>query len=218
MNTINDRIQYIANHRFDRNISALSRAIGIPQTTLANIVGERKSKPNYEVLAAIINSNELNISPKWLLTGYGEMYQQNHISIERNTITLPLIPYAAAAGFLSSDTPPVRLEDCEQYVIADFVSRGAEYLIRVTGDSMSPRYHNGDILAIKQVDSSSFLQWGKVYVLDTTQGLVVKRLLPGPSPDTLTCRSEDSTNYPDYTVAKPDIRGLAIVIGAIKIE
>ena len=131
---------------------------------------------------------------------------------------LPLIPYTAAGGFLTHEIPGVKIEECEQYAIPDFAARGADFLVRVSGDSMAPRYSNGDILAVKVITDASFIQWGSVHVIDTLQGLVVKRLLPAATPDRVTCRSESSANYPDYTIPRSDIRGLALVIGAIKIE
>lgn len=213
METINDRIQNIINERFNGNVAAFAREVGIPQTTLVSILGTRKSKPSYDVITKIMSANALEVSAEWLILG-----TKNDDKKTSTTTTIPLIPHTAAAGFLSSSIPGVRLEDCEQYAVADFVAKGADFLVRVSGDSMSPRYNNGDIVAVKVLCRSQFVQWGKVYVLDTTQGLIVKRILPGPTPNSILCRSEDIINYPDYTIEKTDIRAIALVIGGIKIE
>lgn len=224
MNTINDRIQNIVDEHFNGNISAFGRASGIPQATLSSILGNRRSKPTFDVLNLIVSAKSLNISPEWLMTGNGRMTippskkNTDMDNIYNNITMLPLIPYTAAGGLLTHEIPGVKIEECEQYAIPDFAARGADFLVRVSGDSMAPRYSNGDILAVKVITDASFIQWGSVHVIDTIQGLVVKRLLPAATPDSVTCRSESSANYPDYTIPRTDIRGLALVIGAIKIE
>ena len=99
-------------------------------------------------------------------------------------------------------------------VVDDFSSRGADCAIRVEGDSMEPKYKNGDILALRVLKDPSFFQWGRVYCLSTTQGCVVKRLFPDKeNPNNIICHSENTENYPDYKIIKEDILGVAIVVG-----
>ena len=74
------------------------------------------------------------------------------------------------------------MEQFEQYSVREFSIRGAEFLIRVEGMSMFPRYTNGDILAVKRLSSVTFFQWGCVYVLDTEQGMLIKRLFKSSNP------------------------------------
>lgn len=69
--TINDRIKIIISELFEGNASAFAREAKIKQPTLNTIIGERKSKPSYEILNAI--TLNLNINAEWLLTGKGEM-------------------------------------------------------------------------------------------------------------------------------------------------
>ena len=39
-----------------------------------------------------------------------------------------------------------------------------------------PRHEGDDEVACKRVDDTSFIQWGRTHVLDTAQGVVIKRL------------------------------------------
>lgn len=71
--TVNDRILSIVNELFNGNLSSFARAVNVKQPTLNTIVGERKSKPSFDVIASIINAPALNISAEWLLTGEGSM-------------------------------------------------------------------------------------------------------------------------------------------------
>ena len=80
-------------------------------------------------------------------------------------------------------------------------------------------HHNGEILAVKAIQDPTFFQWGKVYVLSTNQGCIVKRLFPDPADDmAIVCHSENTENYPDYKITKDDILHVGVVVGHIGIE
>lgn len=70
---IQERIRKIIDVKFNGNVSAFCRYTGIKQPTMNTIIGERRSKPSYEVLNSIVSADALNINPKWLLTGDGAM-------------------------------------------------------------------------------------------------------------------------------------------------
>lgn len=163
-----------------------------------------------------------DINLEWLLTGKGEMLKDKIPDKQKEDITyttLPLIPIEAIAGVPAGDFQSVRFSDCEQYRIPDFEAKGAEFLIRVSGSSMYPKYSNGDILACKKIDQILFIQWGKVYVVDSSQGSLVKRLFEDKeNKDNLICVSDNKENYPPFSIPKSDIRSLSIVIGVIRLE
>lgn len=128
---------------------------------------------------------------------------------------IPLIPLDAVAGFCSGNSTQVMEYECEKYVVPSF--RGAEFLIQVKGSSMFPKYASGDIVACKCLPLGTFFQWNKVYVVDTEQGVLIKRVRRGPDDDHITLVSEDE-RYEPFVLHKQDIRSLAIVIGVIRLE
>lgn len=131
---------------------------------------------------------------------------------------IPLLPFSAVAGFLCDNNGAGEFRG-DSVGFPDFSDLGADCAIRVGGDSMWPRYNNGDVLAIRIIRDGTFFQWGRVYVLSTTQGCVVKRLFPDDSdPDRVVCHSENSALYPDYSISKTDILALAIVVGHAGVE
>lgn len=94
---INERLLRIVNEKFGGNVSAFSRAVSVKQPTLNTILGERKSKPSFDVLYSIANAEALNISLDWLVTGKGSMIkttsgmvseddQNNSIDMEIKTL------------------------------------------------------------------------------------------------------------------------------------
>lgn len=131
---------------------------------------------------------------------------------------LPVLPFSAVAGYMS-DNNGIGSVYVDSVVFKDFSDRGADCLIRMDGDSMAPRYASGDMLAIRILRDPTFFQWGRVYVLSTTQGCVVKELFPDPeNEDLIVCHSENSAKYPDYRITKQDILSVAIVVGHAGVE
>ncbi len=128
---------------------------------------------------------------------------------------IPLIPLDAVAGFCNGDTAQIMEYECEKYVIPSF--RGAEFLIQVKGNSMYPKYASGDVVACKGLPLDTFFQWNKVYVLDSEQGVLIKRVKRGPDDEHITLVSENE-QYDPFDLHKSDIRSLAIVIGVIRLE
>lgn len=197
--------------------SEFGKRIGVSNAYVTSI---RKSIQPDKIQAIALNYPDLNTS--WLLTGEGEMLkesQRNAAVSKKPTGSLPLIPIEAVAGFPGDDDTGVKLVDCEQYHVPEFAAKGAQFLIRVSGSSMYPKYSNGDILACRKIDSVTFFQWGKVYVLDTNQGALVKRLFEDEeNQNNVVCHSDNHENYPNFKIPKSEIRSLSIVLGVIRLE
>lgn len=171
------------------------------------------------VLMQIIE-NSPDLSAEWLLTGNGEMLRS-----EQNTPTavpatqpgmgIPLIPIEAMAGFGTGEVQVLEYE-CDRYVVPAF--KDAEFLIQVKGSSMLPKYNSGDIVACKKLPLNElFFQWNKVYVLDTNQGALIKRVKAGSDDDHLLIVS-DNERYEPFELHKKFIHSVAIVIGVIRLE
>lgn len=131
---------------------------------------------------------------------------------------IPLIPLDAVAGFPAESGGGVRLEDCERYVIPEFENKGANFLIRVSGDSMVPLYYSGDLLACRKITDIRFFQWGTVYVLETSQGVLVKRVQESVDhADSILCVSENSSVHHPFLLPRDDIRSLSIIVGLVRL-
>lgn len=157
-----------------------------------------------------------DLSTKWLLTGEGEMIKINEIKSsvdERNKDTRPRISYDAAAGTLTDTIEGVTEYQCEEVpVISAFPKY--DFTIRIVGRSMEPEYFAGDEVACLKVNEKRFLQWGRVHVLDTTQGVVIKRIYDNG--DCITCRSYNP-EFPDFSIPKEDIRSYNLVVGSLRL-
>ena len=129
------------------------------------------------------------------------------------TETRPRIPYDAEAGSLTDAVDGVTETQCERLaVVAAFPKY--DFTIRVTGRSMEPIYFAGDEVACLRINESQFLQWGRVHVLDTSQGVVIKRIYENG--DSIRC-SSFNPEYPDFNVPKSEIRSYNLVVGALRL-
>lgn len=173
------------------------------------------------------------VDSSWLLTGEGAMLQEtenNNAPTSKHTVEIahqvphgssegiPLIPLDAVAGFPAESGGGVRLEDCERYVIPEFENKGANFLIRVSGDSMVPLYYSGDLLACRKITDIRFFQWGTIYVLETSQGVIVKRVQESlDHADSILCVSENSSVHHPFLLPRDDIRSLSTIVGLVRL-
>lgn len=226
--TIHERIGEIVARLGNGKNTLIASKLGISE---GNIRGYIKGvMPKQDVLEKIVIN--LDVNSEWLLTGRGSMLKEkckipsNDIKTESNNIPIavpthnanegiPLIPIEAMAGALTGEQSILEYE-CERYVIPMF--KGADFLIPVKGSSMYPKYSSGDIVACQRVPMSDlFFQWNKVYVIDTNQGALIKRIKPGSDKEHISIVS-DNPNYDPFELHMSAIHSVALVIGVLRLE
>jgi len=100
------------------------------------------------------------------------------------------------------------------YTIPDLQS--ANFLIRVHGNDMEPRFGNGDLAVCRVVPSFTSLQWGKPHFLDTmTHGPLLRRLYPTEGDESVKAVS-DNPEFPPFVIERGDIIAMAMVIGSLR--
>lgn len=127
--------------------------------------------------------------------------------------TLPRIPYNAEAGKLTDVVEGITEYECERVPVVSAFPK-YDFTIRVSGHSMEPYYYAGDEVACLRINEARFIQWGRVHVLDTEQGIVIKRIYENG--DCIRCASFNP-EYPDFNVPKEDIRSYNLVVGALRL-
>lgn len=230
MGNILSRIQEIASNE-GITIGAMERTIGASKGVLSRAINN-----GTDIQAkwlSIIVENYPRYSTGWLLTGAGSMLKQDSNSIQTKLEPedtkgetaipvpdgchegIPLVPLSAMAGAFTNETSVMEYE-CERYVIPAF--KGADFLIQIKGDSMQPTYYSGDLVACQRMPLNDiFFQWNKAYVLDTVQGPLIKRIMPGSDTDHVLIVS-DNSNYPPFELHKNQFNGVALVRGLVRLE
>lgn len=215
------------------SIRSFEASCGINRGTISNMTED--STIGSDKLAKILDSFPF-FNAEWILTGRGKMIKDdtdetspqkgdNFKLTTQKKITqpqgIPLIPVEAMAGYGNGNVQITGYDIQEDYLMSpELAGKGIKYLIRVCGSSMTPQYNNGDLLACRPITDISFLQWGKVYVLDTEQGTLVKRLYPCDPADKewLECKSDNDERYPPFKIRKESIRKIAIVVAVLRLE
>lgn len=204
----------------------------IPKSKFYNDLGIKRGLLDSDKLKASVTDvviakilaiyKDLNIN--WLLTGEGNMLRTESEKEENIPVAhpsdspmegIPLIPISAMAGAFTGEQTVLEYE-CERFVVPTF--KGAEFLISVKGSSMYPKYNSGDIVACKRLPMDDiFFQWNKVYVLDTDQGPLIKRVKPGSDKEHVLIVS-DNEHYEPFELPLERIYHVALVIGVIRLE
>ncbi len=225
----NEAIFYLLEKGYAETKFEISNKLFITPTKLSETLSGRLNVS--AELVARLAQNYPQISLEWIMLGEGNLHNntkedevnQNNsqlsiLNSQFSTLnSLPLLPMSAVAGWNGVDVDGIEINRCDQMVVPYLVEAGAEFLIRVTGNSMYPTYANGDILACRKVRESRNIQWGKVYVLDSEEGPMVKRIQPSDDEECIVCHS-DNPNFAPFTLRKTEIRSLALVIGSIQVE
>lgn len=118
-------------------------------------------------------------------------------------ISIPVIPIEAMAGTLGEFADSIHAYDCERMVSP---IKGADYAIKVCGDSMTPEIPNGSQILIKKIFEEEFVEWGKIFCLDTRNGAVIKKIYPTDNPEVVECRSVNP-EYPPFRINVKNING-----------
>ncbi len=221
-----DAITYLLSNSDLHTKTSIAKNLDISASKFSEILGGRM-KAGTEVLAGL--SSEYNISPQWLLTGEGDMVDSE---IQKYTSELPSseeweyvnndnqgkIPVVHELCFATIDPDnPCSIPADEYYYIKEF--RNADFLMKVSGDSMSPKYKPGDLIACRNVRYFNFYQWGKVYALLTChQGIIIGRVFEHLQNTTFIIVKPENASYPQWEIPIDEIVKVAVIVGSISTD
>lgn len=195
----------------------IAKETGIAPTTLTNYK-TGKTKPTPANAKAILQylTNRIELMSEQEIAAQDEEIRRGEVvEYKHKPSGIPLIPLNAVAGVLAGNSIPVMDYECEHYNVPLF--KGADFLIQINGDSMQPKYYSGDIVACRRLRIDTFFQWNRSYVIDSEQGILLKRILPGRDEQHLTLVSEN-TAYPPFELLRDEIYSIALVVGVIRAE
>lgn len=156
-------------------------------------------------------SVKVGINPGWVLTGEGAMLSADEQPAQPQTPQweVPLVPLCAHAGSLTMFSESARRDECE---LITSPLRDVDMALTVAGDSMAPDIPNGSIILVKRIYEQAFIEWGKTYVMDTRNGIVVKMLAPSDKPGHVRCVSANTNPlYAPFDINLEDVFGIYAV-------
>lgn len=219
-----DRLQYYMRERgINDNQLTVSAGLSVGLIGKAKASGKGMSSPNIEKILIACP----DLSAEWLLTGEGSMLksapeEKGEESSAAAAITqradtgegIPLIPFDAMAGVFRGEVSALE-SACDRLAIPGL---RADFVIRVAGNSMEPCYYSGDMVACQQISLTDiFFQWGRTYVIDTEQGVLIKRVKKGSSNQTITLVSENP-EYAPFEIPRENVIHIALVKALVRIE
>ncbi|MEY3500880.1 MAG: hypothetical protein RL308_2549 [Bacteroidota bacterium] len=203
------RINNIKKHYAFNRDTDFAKFLGISPQVLYNW----KARNTFDT--ELVYEKCYDINPEWLLTGKGNMLKigsNANRGIDKSTF----IDNAAHIfdGFSIGDFKFMEYEN-ERFLIPTF--KESDTLVQVKGDAMYPKYNNGDIVACKKLTVDGlFFQWDKVYVLDTSQGSLIKRIKKGKDSEHILLVSEND-NFEAFELNISNIFGVSLVVGVIRL-
>ena len=212
----------IMEKKFDLRL--FRKANGITQLAVAEYLGVTKQMiTQIETGKVALPTDKLKKildNPEWSLQEYNRLVEmldslaatkpegkeKKAETVARRDGDLPLrvrlIPFEARGGMIGDFVDGVMDYDCEMVVSP---IKGVDFAMTVTGDSMAPEYNPGDRILIKRIDPNLFIEWGRVYVLDTPNGAVIKKLERSDEPGYVTCIS-----------INPDVSPFQVNVNAVR--
>lgn len=209
-------IQFISKMNISR--AEFERRSGLANGYVKKLKGNLGDNKLNDVLTAFPELNKI-----WLLTGEGEMLNKTKQDYTTQNITNEavendisdyktwLLPQTVHGGSLTNiPTDGTFLQNCERIVSP---IKGVDFAITIYGESMSPEYPSGSRVLIKKINPDIFIDWGRVYVLDTSNGVILKEIRKCQKEGFITCHSINSDpKYADFDVPLKEIYGMYRVL------
>lgn len=207
MNLKNRLIQFIEYKGF--TIQSFEGRVGLSNGAVSKM-GDGTRRSTLDKISTAFP--ELNTA--WLLTGEGEMLNKESKPKEKAetpSYTTYLLPMSAMGGSLTGFAAPgAELKDCELVVSP---VEDVDFAITISGESMAPEFPSGSRILIKKVDPGLFIEWGKAYVLDTPNGVIIKEVLRCAREGYVTCHSiNPDPKFADFDVPLSEVYGMYRVL------
>ena len=174
-----------------KSMTEFARLVGSSQSTLSSALGTRPENLTQKLIGRVV-----------LFASENNLESDEGTAQTDEDVSLLVIPYGARGGTIGDFLDGIHDYDCERITSP---IKGADYAMEVTGDSMAPEYPSGSRVLIKKINPV-FIEWGEVYVLDTPNGAVIKRIRKTDDPDVVECVSINPA-YQSYTIPGSFVRG-----------
>ena len=204
-----------------------AKAIGIHNQCLSDIT-TGKRPVNADHILKLVTS--YNINANYIFSGEGAIFDNldgnNKKPIPDNGIITIVtneegqekivhVPVAAQAGYIDQFLDPVFIEELPTFNLPDSrFSTGTHRCFDITGDSMEPSLFAGEKLVCSYIDPENWagnLRNNYVYVIVTSSGLVVKRIVNWIKDSQELILKSDNSFYDNYTIPIEEVKEIWLV-------
>lgn len=212
--------------------SEFAEKAGIHQSNLSEMISGKRS-----IGENIANKLYLSfgINKNWLLNGeigdstidvsfLDKLMSKQQSKTSSRYPAKPFIDSAyAACGVPSGFSMAIKEAECEKISIP--FTKDYDFSIKAKGDSMINRANplrsirDGDLVVCRLWKSRSYLRWGEVYALATTEGVVIKKIQKSEKEGYIKCISfNEEDGFEPYELPIEEIYDWAIVLGAVSVK
>lgn len=214
-----DRVRYLI------KLSRLTQAkfaerVGIDPSNLSRMVSGKM--PVTETFMNRLVA-DLGVAKAWIAHGEGVPFPKDTHARDLSHAVGGRVALSGAPVYdinVSAGSANLSREFTEDRVIGYFSMPGVnpEYpLVRVRGNSMSPRLTDGSWVAIRPVSDTAPILWGQMYVVVLDDYRMIKYVRRNADPDKITLHS-DNPDYDDMEVSRSDVRSLYLVEMVLNFE
>lgn len=211
---VQDRLRYLI--KLSRMTQAeFAGRIGVNAANLSRILTGRVAPTDGFINRVVVN---LGVSKEWLAEGTDVPFPRsasNGIAARRPVNGAPVYDIDVTAGMA-----PLSRMFTDERIIGHVKLPGIDPelpIVRVSGNSMSPRLNSGSYISIRPVRLDGSISWGQIYVVVHRDFRVVKYVRRNPDPAKVTLHSENP-DYDDIEIDRSDIEGLYLVENVINYD
>jgi SOS-response transcriptional repressor LexA len=92
------------------------------------------------------------------------------------------------------------------------------YALPVCGNSMAPKFKNGDIIAVKEINNKAIILYGEAYLVITEEYRIVKIIRKHPSDESKLLLVSENDEYDPVEILRDEVKKLYLVKGKIEIN
>lgn len=197
-----ETIEFLRKNGLIRFDSEIAKIVDIPKSNLSLMLSGKRKVPDY-VFDKINQHFKLDST----------ILVDNKVS--KNTTTIPIYDTIATAGANENisqlNEQPAYYDSIRGYEDCDFG-------IHIYGNSMYPTIESGCLILCKKINDKQIILFGEIYLLRTSDYLLVKRLRKSPKNGSIECHSDniESEQYDSFDLPIDKIKELYLVKGIIK--
>lgn len=223
----NKKVYELIQEETDGNVKAFAESINVSQQSLNRIFCIDRRNGKFPSVSNEIKQGIIEVYGKdeiWFIADRKDVRHDESKNIESNkNVVIPdlyytyLVPMSAMAGTLVGfDADGVCPSECERIVSP---IAGVDFAISVYGDSMVPEFPSGSRVLLKRINHTIYIEWGNVFVLDTTNGIILKEVQPSQKEGALTCHSlNPNGRYKDFDVPMCEVRAMYKVLACVSLR
>ncbi len=210
-----ERIKYLIK-LIRKNQAQFAELIGINPSNISKVLSGKIPVSESMINRIVVN---LGVSKQWLVYGTDVPFPRHQgpstidstgkrVHVNGPTSGAPVYDIDVTAGSANLS----RMLTSE-HIIGRLMIPGLNPqlpVVKVSGNSMSPRINNGAYISIRQIDKNDAIFWGQIYVVMLEDYRMVKYVRRHEDPSKLILHSENP-NYDDIIIDRDKVVGMFLV-------